>query len=512
MRAGLVFGALCLAVTSSAVHAGGRSASPPVTQDAGQSLGEAVKGLDAREPRDRRRAVQALAAIGSFQAYAVLFTRGLEDSEPMVADEAQLALGAIQEERSAELAFARQVQGNRSALVRLRAFEALGRMAVQFEAERWNALLKERDPRALRTAVESLGLAAAAGRLTGERDALVKTVTRLADRGDAATRAAALVTLAELDAGAARKAAAAVKAKDDSVVAVAALDATLRAAPEAAMERLRTALDDPEPRVRARAVARLRERGDKAAWQCLAAHLPQEARRRIAADIVDGLRAVSGLRHGANARPWQAWLDTLPDGPDRLTAANAAEAPSSAAEEERTTTFVGHAVRSDRVTFVIDMSGSMWTVANGESRKARVERELRKALEGLPPTARFNVLPFHDTPWPWSNGLVDATPANIAEALKAFERNTTRGKGDIWGAFMRALEDPEVDTLVLLSDGAPSGGERWHVELMQLLYAREHRLSGVAVDVVLFGGSKTLAKSWTKFAEAFGGRLTEVSL
>jgi len=476
-----------------------------------ESVGAAVQGLDEREPRERRRAVQALAGFATFEAHAVLFTRGLEDPEPMVADEAQLALGAIAAPRSAELAFARQVLGHRSALVRLRAFEALGRMSAPLPTERWAAALKERDPRALRAIVESLAFAAEAGRLEGERAGLAKTLLGLVKRGAEPTRAAALYALAHLDAGAARKIVQELPRDAAAPLAVAALDAALVAAPEAALDTLRAALASAAPRVRARAVARLVARGDKAALQGLVAHLPSESRSRIAADVVDGLRAASGLRHGSDPRPWEVWLGGLPDGPERIGPA-AASAAAAGADEARTTTFVGHTVRSDRVTFLIDMSGSMWTEVQGESRKARVERELRKALEGLPPSARFNVLPFNDAPWPWAKSLVDATPQNIAEALKAFERNTTRGKGDIWGALVRALDDPEVDTLVLLSDGAPSGGERWNVELMQHLYAREHRLSAVAVDVVLFGGSKSLAKAWTAFAAASGGRLTEVSL
>lgn len=479
-----------------------------------QSLGEAAQQLEARDARERRKAAQALGDLGSLQAFALLLSRGLEDKEPMVADEAQLQLGRVAREDTAALVFGRHVLGHRDALLRLRAAEALGRMRVTLDARLWLQALKENDPRAARAFVESLELHAREQRIAGDTDGLVKSVLRTARRDkDLGVRAAALLALAHLAPVPARELAEEQRDAKDPALRAAAFGAWLALDPSGAVTHASAVLDDEDTGLRAWAVRTLVEVGDRTAVRELIGRLEREPRARVQDALVAGLRALSGLKHGADVRPWRAWADELPDDftPPERAAKGQSEPGARDDDEQRTTTFVGHAVRSDRVTFVIDMSGSMWKEADGGvTRKARVEAELRKALEALPATARFNVLPYADLPMPWEKGLVDATPKNVARALEAFERSTLRGKGDAYGALVRALEDPEVDTLVLLTDGAPSGGERWNVELMGHLFARENRLRNVAVDVVLFEARRALVGYWSALSEASGGRVTEV--
>ncbi|MEZ6015800.1 MAG: hypothetical protein R3F49_11840 [Planctomycetota bacterium] len=492
------------------------AAAPRPVPAAAQTLGEAAQGLEAREARERRKAAQDLGAIGTLPAFALLLSKGLEDREPMVADEAQWQLGRVASPQVAALVFGRHVLGHRDALLRLRAAEALGRMEVSLDAALWASALKERDPRARRAFLESLGLHAAAQRVTGKLDALRKAVAREAGRGNEdATRGAALAALAQLDPSDARKLADEWARAKEPTLRAAAFEAWLAMDPASAVTHAAAVLDDAHGPLRARAVAALVAHGSRAAVNELVGRLEREDSVRVRAALLAGLRGLSGLRHGADPRPWREWLEALPA--DWHGAADSASAPGKGdaaldAGDGRSTTFVGHAVRSDRVAFLIDMSGSMWTEANGATRKQRVEHELAKALRALPSTARFNIIPYADLPAPFEKGLIEASAANVERAIKAFERSTQRGKGDVWGAIVSALDDPEVDTLVILTDGAPSGGERWNVELMAHLYARENRLRYVAVDVVLFGAKKNLVKLWRALAEASGGRATEVEL
>jgi len=486
---------------------------PGEAAHAAQSLAEAAQRLEARDARERRRAAQDLGRIGSLQAFALLMTKGLEDRDPMVADEAQLQLGNASSVEVAALVFGRHVLGHRDALVRLRIAEALGRMTAPIDAAQWLQALKENDPRAARAFVESLELHAAAGRVDGKHEPLVKSLLRSARRDpDVWTRGAALLALARLEPSDARELADEFGAAKQPVLRAASFEAWLLLDSGAATTHAAAVLDDVFAPLRARAVQALVDDGSRAAVTELVGRLEREERLRVRTAIVEGLRRLSGLRHGFDVRPWREWADALPD--DFAPPGEPPRAPSAPDGPDdgdlRTTTLIGHAVRSDRVTFLIDMSGSMWTQQAGATRKQRVEVELRKALEALPPTARFNVVPFADQPMPFEKALVEASRANVARALESFERSTLRGKGDVWGALVLALADPEVDTLVVLSDGAPSGGERWNVELMRHLYARENRLRNVAVDAVLFGASKALVKHWTEFAKATGGRVTVV--
>ena len=485
------------------------------TVQGAQSLAEAARQLEARDARDRRKAAQDLGKIGSLQAFALLMTKGLEDRDPMVADEAQLQLAGVSAESVAALAFGRHVLGHRDTLVRLRIAEALGRMSAPIDAAHWSEALKDGDPRAARAFIESLELQAAAGRVTGKQQPLAKALARCARRDpDVWTRGAAFLALVRLDPGEARERADELGAAKEPALRAASFEAWMVLDPRAALTHAAAVLDDVHPPLRARAVQALVDDGSRAAVWELIGRLEREDRLRVRTSIVEGLRGLSGLRHGFDVRPWREWAESLPDDLAPPGASERAPAGTSATNDEgaRTATLLGHAVRSDRVTFLIDMSGSMWTEHAGTTRKQRVEIELRKALEALPRTARFNVVPYADQPAPFEKALVEASPANVARALTSFERSTLRGKGDVWGALVLALADPEVDTVVILSDGAPSGGERWNVELMCHLLARENRLRNVAVDAVLFGASKPLVQRWRELTAQRGGRVTVVDL
>ncbi len=89
-----------------------------------------------------------------------------------------------------------------------------------------------------------------------------------------------------------------------------------------------------------------------------------------------------------------------------------------------------------------------------------------------------------------------ATKKNVEKAIEWFTRNTQRGKGDLWSALVPVLRDPQVDTVVILSDGAPSGGQRWNIELIRPLLQDENRLRGVVIHTVMFDASKFLKRSW----------------
>jgi len=74
---------------------------------------------------------------------------------------------------------------------------------------------------------------------------------------------------------------------------------------------------------------------------------------------------------------------------------------------------------------------------------------------------------------------VPASKRNVRAALKFFEDCHERGRGNFYDAALLALSDPEVDTLVVLTDGEPTGGTHNAVEGMNLYdgevaYTDEH--------------------------------------
>jgi hypothetical protein len=134
-------------------------------------------------------------------------------------------------------------------------------------------------------------------------------------------------------------------------------------------------------------------------------------------------------------------------------------------EPERKITFAqyyGVSVPSDRVLFVVDVSGSMsWPWRKEPKRIDVARKELARVLRELRPESLFNVILFSTKVRAWQKAEVPADPRHVEAALAWVERNVRDPEGDTYA--YAALEEafgrnPEFDTICLLSDGAPSHG------------------------------------------------------
>ena len=77
------------------------------------------------------------------------------------------------------------------------------------------------------------------------------------------------------------------------------------------------------------------------------------------------------------------------------------------------------------------------------------KRELTKAIEGLDPTALFNILIFNSGMDRWrAEGIATKTESTRDEALEYVDRLDAGGATNIFGALELAFEDPDVDTIV----------------------------------------------------------------
>jgi hypothetical protein len=179
---------------------------------------------------------------------------------------------------------------------------------------------------------------------------------------------------------------------------------------------------------------------------------------------------------------------------------------------------------SDRVMFVIDISASMTTedeppepsdkatsgpAAKGktavarkpekpkEPRKKRPERErivrvkaeLVRAVGELEPTTNFGIISFnHEVSSLWaSRTLKPATPENKTAAIQWVKELQASGATRTDLALEEALSIPEVDSIYLLTDGAPKGMDNLKMpiepilqrakELNRFVKARIHTIS-----------------------------------
>lgn len=148
--------------------------------------------------------------------------------------------------------------------------------------------------------------------------------------------------------------------------------------------------------------------------------------------------------------------------------------------------FFGSEIRSSRVVFVIDTSGSMvmWD-ENGEFREQdykdkrapearqrmhRTKEELKKVISSLQDYVLFNVVSFSSATRRWQQELVPATESNKEKARTFVDRLRADGGTHTGDALEDAFKFEECDTIYLLTDGAP---EKFGEEKLDAKYREE---------------------------------------
>jgi hypothetical protein len=214
---------------------------------------------------------------------------------------------------------------------------------------------------------------------------------------------------------------------------------------------------------------------------------------------------------------WDTWWKTNEATFDFSKKGDAREAATrERGAAEKVPTFFGSEIASNRICFVIDTSGSMeMTDRPAESafgsddelakknpddpdiralqRINRAKSQLTQCVGVLLPTQRFNIIAFSGGTRMWKPSVVDGTEANKADALKFVEGMRADGGTNTHAALELALQDPAVDTIYLLSDGAPmikvgNPGEQMKLfakdEIRKILefVDRANRFRGVRID------------------------------
>ena len=263
---------------------------------------------------------------------------------------------------------------------------------------------------------------------------------------------------------------------------------------------LKESLADDHPVVRQAAIDALTRLRDRAAIPLLIDRLAFES-LRLRASLQQALVSLTGLDHGDRPTRWRAWWQEQGDSfvLPPLDEALAAERQRELAREANPTQslFYGIPLASDRLSFVLDISGSMSALVAG-GREMRIDvlrRELVQALKGMVPQARFNLVFFSDHPDAWAKKLVDLNADSLEAATQFIERQGAGGGTALYDALMEAYEDESVDTIVLLSDGEPTSGRIVDAnEIVADLWAR-NRLRRVVFHTVAVGGPSALLQS-----------------
>lgn len=194
---------------------------------------------------------------------------------------------------------------------------------------------------------------------------------------------------------------------------------------------------------------------------------------------VDTRRALTTLasKDYKTAREWrQYWIirkDELkadPGSPDTAAPAAPGSVKTGLDEEiKKAPKFFGKEILSKRFCFIIDVSGSMAErdtySAGGEGggkpveamRIKMVKDQLIKLIAALDPKTRFNIIAYSIGVVSWQKKrLFPATARYKKAAIEFVKKFTPIGTTHTDGALKEAFANKEADTIVLLTDGAPT--------------------------------------------------------
>lgn len=209
-------------------------------------------------------------------------------------------------------------------------------------------------------------------------------------------------------------------------------------------------LDHDRWQVRLATIECLVASGQRRALPRLAAVTGDE-RHRLARAAADGLHRLTGQRFGTDPDDWRRHISRLPahwkplglPAPETGGARDVRYGPS----------FYGLDLRSNRVVFVCDLSGSMAGL-----KLETLKRELISAVATINKPGGFNLVFFSKDVEPVWPRLALGVPRMKKKAAERVAQLVANGGTDVWGGLELALQDREADTIVLLTDGQPSQG------------------------------------------------------
>ncbi len=476
------------------------------------------------EQRERERAIRGLAKLGTVEATRVLVSL-LDDPFAHLQDEAVSALITLKrapaDRRRAALAYLGKALAKSKPPVRVHLATALGLIGDQDATPALIAVLqKTKDPAAVAAIAQALArlgderappaLTTAARKLAHARGALLRALGTFPD-GVAAVvayqndtgpnntdsvRAAIVATLARAKQPIWPTLAVTTTTGEQTAIE---LSLSLEQHQDAARARERAAalVTHPSWRVRAAAIAGIEARRDVTLLGLLVDRLEQEP-GRLRADAWNALRRLTKKDLPPDAASWRAVLpmDTWPGGDE----AQATDLP------KRSVAYFGLPVFSKRIAFVFDVSGSM----RDDGKMERARTEFGKAVGALEKDQRYDLIAYRYLlkfpPRPKLERCFGKLVTGKSRAAKRWlQKQEAKGGGAIYDSLLAALDDPDIDTIYLLSDGVPSYGTVKRDWRVRQEIARRNRMRRVVIHTILLGRKGTDIAFMKRLAAENGG-------
>lgn len=458
----------------------------------------ALRLLRSRRAEDRETAVRALADVPGSSALRLVL-EALADEDPDVRDAAAAVVADRRAAADRELLIEKGL-GHREPRVRRAVLGALAGMGAPELDDRLADLVADRDATVREAAVGVIE------QRLGERGANLLAAA-VEDGREGRPRAAALLALERLAPERAAALAPGVRGFPAYEVRVAALEVLSTVDGDEALAALEAGLGDDCWSVRLTAMRGLARRLDPAAVPPLIERLRREG-GRMKEEAGAALAALTGVGLPPDADRWAEWWEREKS---RFVAPERAAKPADE-EAGSVATFHSIPVISQGVAFVLDHSRSMRRrLDRGEdtTKAELVETELRKTLDRLDAPARLFLVAFGTEPAVFLPRPVPATPVARHRALEWLHDLEPQGRTNLYDSLRLALAQEEIDTIFVLTDGAPSAGEeRTRTGILEGV-ARLNRYRKAVIHTVEIGG-ETTGKRWEGFlaelAKRHGGR------
>jgi hypothetical protein len=230
---------------------------------------------------------------------------------------------------------------------------------------------------------------------------------------------------------------------------------------------------------------------------------------RLRQDLVEALEDLTRLQFPTTAA-WQQWWQ------QERTNFRVADRRAAVAEGDRgapkqgakaTVSYWNLPVHSDRVTFVVDVSGSMAQPfgTGGGTRLDEAKRQLVRVLGLLGSKAKGNVVTFAESARGFAETLQPLDDRRQKAITTFAEAMVSKGPTNVHDGLQRAFADAEVDTIFLLTDGQPSSGPVVDEEALLALAARWNLGRSVRIHTVALGGKSRFLE---RLAQQSGGNHT----
>ncbi|MEE8104188.1 MAG: VWA domain-containing protein [Planctomycetota bacterium] len=418
---------------------------------------ELARNHDVAQNRQRRRCAQKLGDYDHPEALQRLWQIFENDSEIRVRVAAQIAIGRVADGPSFKKLFrAVQSGSNRERVLQ----EYMGQSIAELTNEDAIKYVIRRLPKVSQkwlrlSCVEGLGALRAQGAL----DMLVKLYGRKKTRKDTALRYELIIAIGRIGGVQARNIVVNTAKEPDWRIRSATAQVILQAGQDKeCVDLARDLMNDEISLVREHASISVGEAKNME----LAPHLVTLMRKgtlRVKGKAYEALRRLSGQDKGLIPDAWDKWIKDKKEG--KLTEEGGRKDKDDSVSFN-IPTYYNFKVLSDRVLFIVDVSGSMKWPMEPPHRIDVAKAELLKVVKQLQGNVHFNVATFAGAVNFWQKGqMVPATERNLKSAKKWIDsRLLPRGGTNTYDALMKGIQEIEhVDTIFFLSDGTPSVGK-----------------------------------------------------